>query len=116
MRKTLIYGFLAMVVWAACTSKSKMAKTSSTEPGETQLTAAKTKFPSVTMEELKKGHTIYYSSCTNCHGAKNISDRSEEQWVNVLDKMAPKAKLSAEEKDAVWKYVMSVKLSANKGS
>jgi hypothetical protein len=93
-----------------------MAKTASTEPGETQLTAGKGKFPGLTMEELKKGHTVFYTSCTKCHGAKDIPSRSEEQWAGALDQMAPKAELTSEEKDQVWKYIMAVKLSANKGS
>jgi hypothetical protein len=116
MKKPLIFAFLALITWVACTSKAKMAKTGNTEPGETQLTAGKVKFPALTMEELKKGHTIFYTSCTKCHGAKDIPSRSEEEWSGALDQMAPKADLSPEEKDAVWKYIMAVKLSPNKGS
>lgn len=116
MKNSLCFAFAVMLAWAACTSKGKVAKTTSTEPTDAQLTAAKTKFPSVTMDELKKGHSIYYGACTNCHGAKDIKSRSEEQWSGILDQMAPKANLTAQEKDAVWKYVTAVKLSAEKGS
>lgn len=83
------------------------------EPGEAQLAAAKTRFPGVTLSELKKGHELYYGPCTNCHGAKGIVNRDEKEWVNILDRMAPKAHLKPDEKEAVWKYVMAVKLSAN---
>ena len=76
------------------------------------VTAGKTKFPDLTLDILKKGQAIYNGACTNCHKAKSIVKRDEQEWVGILDKMSPKAKLLAEEKDAVWKYIMSVKLAA----
>ena len=47
-----------------------------------------------------------------CHGDKGMKARDEATWSGILDDMAPKAKLAAEEKDAVWKYIMSVRLSS----
>ncbi|HXB40009.1 MAG TPA: hypothetical protein VNZ49_05660 [Bacteroidia bacterium] len=85
-----------------------------TEPGDAHVTAARVKFPDVTLDVLKQGHGIYYGACTRCHGAKDIVRRDEKEWVGIMDDMAPKAKLTAEEKDAVWKYVMAVKLVAAK--
>jgi len=81
-------------------------------PGDAQLAAAKTKFPDVTLDALKKGHSIYYGACTNCHGAKTITHWDESQWKEILDDMASKAQLNTEEKDATWKYIMAIKLSA----
>lgn len=81
-------------------------------PTEEQLTAVKTKFPAATMDELKKGNTIYYGACTNCHGAKPITRWSQDEWVGIMDNMAAKANLSAADKDATWKYVTGVLLTA----
>ena len=115
-----ILAFSAIVFLAACSPKT--AKTtsssspapaaSSTEPSEAMVTAGKTKFPDVTLDVLKKGQTIYNGPCTRCHGAKSIVKRDEKEWVEVLNDMAPKANLSVEDKDAVWKYIMSVKLAS----
>lgn len=120
MKRTLL--LLAAATLFACSPKTNKSAAStvapapagSSEPTEAQLTAAKTRFPDVTMETLKKGQTIYYGPCTHCHGDKGINRRDEKEWSAVLDDMAPKAKLSAEEKDAVWKYIMSVRLASKK--
>ena len=124
--KNILLLFTASAFLFACTpktSKSTAATSpapapatvsgpaSSTEPTEANVTSAKAKFPDVTLDVLKKGHSLYYGACTRCHGAKNIVKRDEKEWVGILDDMAPKAHLTAEEKDAVWKYIMSVKLA-----
>ena len=113
MKKIILFAFTATLILSACSPKgSAKATAANTVPGDVQLTAALTKFPDATLDVLKKGHSIYNGACTNCHGAKNIVKRGETEWVKILDRMALKAKLSADEKDAVWKYIMSVKLSA----
>ena len=113
MKRTFALVTTSLLVIAACTAKKKVA-TVSTDSTEAQLIAAKTKFPDVTMEILKKGNTIFHGVCTNCHGAKDkdIAMHTEQELSGVLDKMAPKAELSAEQKDNVWKYIMSVKLAS----
>ncbi|HXU28466.1 MAG TPA: hypothetical protein VN698_14645 [Bacteroidia bacterium] len=103
-----VVGFCGLTM---CTPKSTAAKTSSA-PGDAELVAGKTKFSNLTLTELTKGYSIYHGACTNCHAAKNINERSEEKWVDVLNAMAPKANLSKEEKDVVWKYIMATKLAA----
>src|SRR5438270_2976106 len=117
MKKIIL--FISIVTLVACKPKAVASKSTpsaapSTEPTEVQLAAAKEKFPDATMDVLKKGHSIYYGACTRCHGAKSIDKRGEAEWVSILDDMAPKAKLTDVEKDAVWKYIMAVKLSAKK--
>ena len=120
MKKIIVLFTTSLLL--ACSPKTSKSTAStvapgpsgSSEPTEAQLTAAKTKFPDVTMETLKKGQTIYFGPCTRCHGDKGIERRDEKEWSSVLDDMAPKAKLSPEEKDAVWKYIMSVKLASKK--
>lgn len=120
MKKIFLLGLAATLVFTACkskgASKSKtVAAAAEAKPADTfeaNLAAAKTKFPDVTMETIKSGHSIYYGACTRCHGPKEITRWDEKEWVGILDDMAKKANLSATEKDAVWKYVMSVKLAA----
>jgi len=111
MKKSFLLIPAIAIVIVACHSQKNTTKSASTEPTEAQLTAGKTKFPGITMDALKKGHSIFYGSCTNCHGAKNIKSYTEEEFSGILDKMAPKANLTADEKDAVLKYAVSVKLA-----
>ncbi|HXU28774.1 MAG TPA: hypothetical protein VN698_16210 [Bacteroidia bacterium] len=106
------------VIISSCSPKTTNATAvnpaPSNEVSNAQVDAAKTKFPDATMDALKKGHDIYYGTCTNCHGAKRITNFSEEELPGIIDNMARKAKISAEEKDAVLKYVMGVKLASAK--
>jgi cytochrome c5 len=120
-RLRLLTGLYAIgIVISACSPKVTAAVTtttpvvSSTDVSSAQVDAAKTKYPDATIDALKKGQDIYYGTCTNCHGAKKITNFSEEELPEIIDNMARKAKISAEEKDAVLKYVIGVKLASAK--
>jgi hypothetical protein len=111
---------IACVLLVACSPKA--GKTTATtvtpskqvvDPMETQLTAAKTKYPDATTDQLQKGSTLYFGEpCTRCHSAKTITDFSAEELPGIIEHMAKKARISAEEKDALLKYVMGVRLAA----
>lgn len=111
MRKSTIPAFaLVTLVWA-CAPKAKVASSAPAGPSEKQLAAAKTRFPDVTLDELKKGQNIFNGSCTRCHAAKDVTPYQEKELAGILDNMAEKAALSKTEKDAVWKYALAVRLS-----
>jgi len=108
------YSFLILIFVCTlftCTSKKKIS-TSDNTPNESHLVAVNTKYPGTDIAKLKSGYNIYNGSCTNCHAAKSIQSRSLEEWPKIIDRMAPKAKLNSDEKEAVFKYVMAVKLAA----
>src|ERR1700739_4234345 len=113
MKKIIPFAFTVILILAACSPKTASKATASApattntatatgpttapkagpiDPSDVQLTAAKTKFPDVTIDVLKKGYSIYTGACVRCHGAKNIEKRDEAQWVGILDDMAPKAR------------------------
>ena len=105
----------------ACSPKGGKTTAATTTPSKTtvdpleeeQLAAAKTKYPDATKEQFTKGTLIYYGEpCTRCHGAKTITNFSAEELPGIIEHMAKKAKISAEDKDAVLKYVMGVRLQA----
>jgi mono/diheme cytochrome c family protein len=137
-RKTAFLALVALI--AACSSRKKStAPTVSTAPaatvpssttvplliarsgngvyppGNEELTAIQVKYPGVTLQTLTEGHAIYTGACTNCHGAKSIYSRPEEMWPGIMDNMAPAAKISESQKDAVLKYVMAIKATQPKG-
>lgn len=64
------------------------------------------------METPNKEHSIYYGACTRCHVAKDITNYTENELQKFLDRMVQKVELSAQEKDAIWKYAMGVKFTA----
>lgn len=104
---------LAAIMMAACGSSKKSSTPSAAAPsiipGDAQLTAIKAKYPDATAEQLKQGHSIFIGACTNCHRQYNIFKRSEASWLHEIDDMSPKANLTAVEKDALTKYILSMK-------
>jgi len=119
MKKIVCFAWVITVVLiSACSPKMAPALASTpTAPAPDvnalQLEAAKTKYPDVTADALKKGHDIYFGApCTGCHDAKKITDFSADELPGIIESMSRKAKISAEEKDAVLKYVMGVRLAA----
>lgn len=121
MKKLFLLGAAAILVFACTPKAGKGTGASATTavspatknaPTEANLTAVKTKYPDATMDQLNLGHSLYYGACTKCHNPKNPNRWDEKEWVGILNEMAGKAKLSDAEKDAVWKYVMGIKLAS----
>jgi hypothetical protein len=113
MKKT-IFIVLAMAALVACKSK-KAVTTSSAEPNmDAQLTAVKARFPDATMEELKKGHSIYTGACTKCHGTKDVTVYEEPKLLEIVDVMSKKAHITSEEKQALIRFAVGVRATASK--
>jgi len=83
-------------------------------PGDEQLAAIRARYKDVTIQTLTTGHSLYTGVCTNCHGTKNIYNYSDEAWRDIIDDMGTKARISGIEKDAVYKYVLSIKATQPK--
>ncbi|MDX2174193.1 MAG: hypothetical protein SFY56_13915 [Bacteroidota bacterium] len=84
-------------------------------PGNEELVAIQTQYKDVTIEKLKQGHVIYTSgACIKCHEAMSIYQFGEARWKNIIDDMAQKAQMEDEQKDAVYKYVLSIKATQPK--
>jgi hypothetical protein len=84
-------------------------------PGNEELSAIQLKYKDATLEQLKKGHSIYTEgACINCHAPKSIYLKEEALWKDLIDDMAQRAKISEVEKDAVYKYVLAIKATQPK--
>lgn len=131
-RKILFLALSTALIYS-CSSSKKAAKTSDAsvapavpvvsakpdngiyEPGQEELTAIQGQFKDATLAQLKEGHVIYaQGACINCHGAKNIYKRSTASWKGIIEDMAQKAKITASQKDAVYKYVLAIKATQTK--
>ncbi|MFY1047962.1 cytochrome C [Chryseobacterium sp. GP-SGM7] len=62
-----------------------------------------------TAEQIAQGKTIYESSCNRCHKLYEPTQFTSVQWVGIMNAMAPKAKLTEEQHQWVYDYVVSVK-------
>lgn len=84
-------------------------------PGVAELRAVQVLDSAITLEKLKDGYFIYSEgACTNCHGVFNIYQYSEPVWKSIIDDMAQRASISDSQKDAVYKYVLSIKATQPK--
>lgn len=85
------------------------------EPGSTELTAIQTTYANASMAQLMEGYHLYTAgACVKCHEAKNIYRRGNNEWKGIIDEMADKAHINDVQKDAVYKYVMSIKATQPK--
>ena len=118
MKKSIILLLAVVCVTLACHTKKEVAKETPKpyvyEPTTAELTAGKTKFADLTKDNLIKGRYIYYGTCVRCHEPKNINEYGLDEFSGILDNMARKAKLTPDEKDAVLRYAVAVKLSGSK--
>lgn len=62
------------------------------------------------------GERLYRSKCSACHRAYPPASRDAASWAEVLGKMAPKAKLSGEERARVLEYLQANAKGAAAGS
>src|SRR5690606_33435475 len=78
---------------ASCTTKPAVVEGSETDHVET----------------LAAGKTIYENSCARCHELPSPTAHSAQDWVGIMNWMAPKAKLNDEQHALVYDYIVSVK-------
>jgi cytochrome c5 len=108
MTKSIFYSFAAAcILLLACKTPKPVANnteksqnTSGTNAADIKpewLDLAKDMDNSATMEQLTTGKTIYYGTCTKCHGWKDAKKYDAVAWERVLQLMIPRAKLTPDE-------------------
>ncbi|MEO8354009.1 MAG: hypothetical protein ABI680_19955 [Chthoniobacteraceae bacterium] len=60
-------------------------------------------------ETLGEGRRIFTGKCSACHASDPVEKYSTAEWRAAVDKMAPRAKLSADERSTLLAYLMAVK-------
>ncbi|TGD59050.1 c-type cytochrome [Flavobacterium humi] len=55
--------------------------------------------------ELMEGKTLYENNCAKCHKLFPASRHTKEEWVPVLNRMAPKAKITEAQKTSIYNYI-----------
>lgn len=98
MKKYIYSLCLAGVIVYSC--KTQQAAPAAM-PAETSASTA-----NLTKEEmLKKGEDLFNLKCGRCHGLPAPSEFTIADWQPIMKRMAPKAKLSADETNWVLAYV-----------
>ena len=63
----------------------------------------------ITSEHLTQGKVVFHNSCAKCHDLPSPTDHSAQDWVGIMNSMAPKAKLNEGQHQMVYDYIVSVK-------
>jgi cytochrome c2 len=66
---------------------------------------ASERWPGTTVAELSKGRDVFVSRCSACHALPHPEVKSPDEWSNVLDEMAARAKLSSADRDLALRYL-----------
>jgi hypothetical protein len=101
---------LALLLLAHCKTSQKSASVhneTAFTPSQKQLDVVEKRWPNSSVEDLKEGQKIFVTKCTECHMAYEITGFSEKKWLREIDHMAPKAKLTQEEKLKLTKHILS---------
>lgn len=126
MKRILVFVPVLLCVLIACSSqKSASTATASAPPppppppsdapfgvappSSAELAVAQKRWPTASEQSLNDGYKVFTGTCARCHKPKDIASRSEEQWQNALNRMIPKAKLTAEEGEKVTQFVLAAR-------
>lgn len=110
--RAIIISLLAIILFYSCSHKMQPAAQSTavkevkpTTTTTTVKTVTTTTTPKTESAEVVTGKGIYTTKCTRCHEAKPLADWTAQQWVPIINRMAPKARLDDTEKANVTAYV-----------
>lgn len=84
MKKRIILIPLALL-FAGCFASKTL-----TTPAQADVDRVQTKYPGYTLADLNHGKSLYTEHCGTCHGLKNPSDFTEEQWNKIVPNMVAK--------------------------
>ena len=84
-------------------------------PGPSDAERGSKKFPGMTVASLNEGKLNFETQCTKCHGIKNPTSKSEEQWKSIVPKMSAKANkkagsevVDAKMQESILQYVVTM--------
>lgn len=109
---SLLYVLTTVVLMNCAVSKKTTSGTSNTEAGsesssyhnlgpEKQLEAVS----NLTSEQYSHGWAIYQAKCASCHELPAPDSHDLSSWLRIMNSMAEKAKLSADEEKEVMGFL-----------
>lgn len=106
-RRLLTCGALLWgIALSACAGKLPPPAT----PSDVQW--AQSKWPNASAGDLESGRQVLVTKCVSCHRAPLPEEHAPESWPDYINEMAPRAKLTVEDRGFLEQYVIT--LSSNK--
>ena len=86
------------------------------EPTAAHVAAAQTEDPSVTLEDLSRGRSLYTSKCSGCHALRDPVSLTTEEWRHEVHEMQTKqgVRLAPQEYKDILRYLDATTRVANK--
>ena len=76
-------------------------------PTSADVAAADAVFPGATLAELQRGRDAFVARCAGCHQLPAPSRVAPAEWPRLVDRMAPDARISDEEKSLIARYLVA---------
>jgi mono/diheme cytochrome c family protein len=102
MKKYLAVTLLVMIIILSCQKKS--VPTISSRTSEPSLPKADT---GMIVPDKDRGQLVFNNRCGRCHGLPEPGQYSSKRWETIMASMAPKARLSKEDRVHVTAWVMA---------
>ncbi|MGB0807096.1 MAG: c-type cytochrome [Salibacteraceae bacterium] len=107
-----IIGIIAVGLIIVACNATKLAA-----PSQVDLDRISTTYPDYTLADMTAGKTLYENHCGSCHKLIQPTDKTAEEWKNIVPPMVEKVNkngkvLDAEKHDLIVKYVTGM-CSAN---
>lgn len=85
------------------------------EPNATHVARLQATDPSVSLDDLERGRSLYVARCASCHTLKEPRRFSSEAWVTALRRMEIEegVKLETTEARDIERYLVAMSTSAN---
>jgi len=68
---------------------------------------AQTRWPEATEQSLVQGRDLFVERCQRCHKLPDRRAISDERWPKILEVMAPRAKLDANQHRLVLEFILA---------
>ncbi|BCY28764.1 cytochrome c [Flavobacterium okayamense] len=93
MKTKLLSTIAIAALLASCSSSKKTVE--ATEAKQIKLTP-----------ELAEGKTLFENNCGKCHKLFSPDDFTKEEWEPIVSRMQKKAKITDEQRDLVYNYLV----------
>jgi cytochrome c5 len=104
MRKFTIVAILAVLAFS-CSKKTTPTKSEIATPAPPIPTEQPTPADNIPPAMVTSGKTLFNDKCGKCHAYKKPELYVADKWVGIMNKMAPKARLTDDQKKDVLAYV-----------
>lgn len=104
MKKYIFTTAFALAILYSCTSQTGPVSNPSSVSKPASVGNPEVK---PALNTMALAESLYKTRCEKCHDLPVVANFTETEWKPIMDAMAPKAKLTDEEKNWVLAYVNS---------